>query len=213
MPIGAILTLVLLPYIDRNPSTVARRRKVAIVIFSGLLAIAVVLTVIGTFFRGPAGGSSPRGPTGTWSSRRLFMATTRRNFLLRGWKLGGALLAAAAGWTMYESLRPLASAVQRRPRSTWATRAGTPPESATYVPQGRAVRRQHRHRDLRPVAEVPAPRLPRPVLRLVGPVRVPVPRVEVRPRRRVDRGSGAPGHGPLRPHSSSAAPSSPTPRR
>ena len=53
VPIGAIVTLVLLPYIDRNPSTVARRRKVAIVIFTGLLAIAVVLTVVGTFFRGP----------------------------------------------------------------------------------------------------------------------------------------------------------------
>ena len=53
VPMGAIVTLVLLPYIDRNPSTVARRRKVAIVIFSGLLVIAVALTVIGTFFRGP----------------------------------------------------------------------------------------------------------------------------------------------------------------
>ena len=48
-----MITLLLLPYIDRNPSTVARRRKVAIVIFSGLLIAAVVLTVVGTFFRGP----------------------------------------------------------------------------------------------------------------------------------------------------------------
>jgi quinol-cytochrome oxidoreductase complex cytochrome b subunit len=53
VPVGAVLTLVLLPYIDRNPSTVARNRKVAIVIFSGLLVVAVVLTIIGTFFRGP----------------------------------------------------------------------------------------------------------------------------------------------------------------
>jgi quinol-cytochrome oxidoreductase complex cytochrome b subunit len=53
VPLGAVLTLVLLPYIDRNPSTVARRRKVAIVIFTGLLAIAIGLTVIGAFFRGP----------------------------------------------------------------------------------------------------------------------------------------------------------------
>jgi quinol---cytochrome c reductase cytochrome c subunit, bacillus type len=44
---------VLVPYIDRNPSTVARQRKVAIVLFCGLLALALVLTVIGTFFRGP----------------------------------------------------------------------------------------------------------------------------------------------------------------
>ena len=53
IPAGAVLTLVVLPYIDRNPSTVARRRKVAIVIFSTLVAVAVVLTIVGTFFRGP----------------------------------------------------------------------------------------------------------------------------------------------------------------
>jgi quinol-cytochrome oxidoreductase complex cytochrome b subunit len=53
VPLGALLTLVLLPYIDRNPTTVGWQRKVAIVIFSGLLVIAVGLTVIGTFFRGP----------------------------------------------------------------------------------------------------------------------------------------------------------------
>ena len=53
VPMGAVLVLVLLPYIDRNPDTRARRRKVAIVLFSVLLAIAIALTVIGTFFRGP----------------------------------------------------------------------------------------------------------------------------------------------------------------
>jgi quinol-cytochrome oxidoreductase complex cytochrome b subunit len=53
IPTGAVITLLLLPYIDRNPSTVARHRKVAIVMFSGLLAVAVALTIIGTFFRGP----------------------------------------------------------------------------------------------------------------------------------------------------------------
>ncbi len=53
VPGGAVLVLLLLPYIDRNPSTVARQRKVAIVVFLGLVAIAVVLTVVGTFFRGP----------------------------------------------------------------------------------------------------------------------------------------------------------------
>ena len=53
VPIGAVLTMVLLPYVDRNPSTIARQRKVAVTIFSGLLGIAVVLTIIGTFFRGP----------------------------------------------------------------------------------------------------------------------------------------------------------------
>jgi quinol-cytochrome oxidoreductase complex cytochrome b subunit len=53
VPAGAVLILIILPYIDRNPSTVARRRKVAIVLFSSLLVIAAVLTVVGTFFRGP----------------------------------------------------------------------------------------------------------------------------------------------------------------
>ncbi len=53
IPTAAALTLLLLPYIDRNPETRASKRKVAIVIFTLLLVIAVVLTVIGTFFRGP----------------------------------------------------------------------------------------------------------------------------------------------------------------
>jgi cytochrome b-561 len=53
VPVAAVLALVLTPYIDRNPSTVARQRKVAIVIFCGLLTLAIVLTVVGTFFRGP----------------------------------------------------------------------------------------------------------------------------------------------------------------
>jgi quinol-cytochrome oxidoreductase complex cytochrome b subunit len=53
IPAGAVLVFVLLPYIDRNPDTRASHRKVAISLFTILLAIAVTLTVIGTFFRGP----------------------------------------------------------------------------------------------------------------------------------------------------------------
>ena len=53
IPTGAVLVLILLPYIDRNPDTRARHRKVAITIFSILLGIALILTVIGVFFRGP----------------------------------------------------------------------------------------------------------------------------------------------------------------
>jgi quinol-cytochrome oxidoreductase complex cytochrome b subunit len=53
VPAGAVIVLVLLPYMDRNPDTRASHRKVAITLFSILLAIAVVITVIGTFFRGP----------------------------------------------------------------------------------------------------------------------------------------------------------------
>jgi quinol-cytochrome oxidoreductase complex cytochrome b subunit len=53
VPGGAVLIFLLLPYIDRNPDTRASHRKVAIILFSVLLTIAVGLTVIGTFFRGP----------------------------------------------------------------------------------------------------------------------------------------------------------------
>ncbi len=53
VPMAAVLMLVLLPYIDRNRATEARHRKVAIVIFTTVLVIAMALTVIGTFFRGP----------------------------------------------------------------------------------------------------------------------------------------------------------------
>jgi quinol-cytochrome oxidoreductase complex cytochrome b subunit len=53
IPSAIVLVLVLLPYLDRNPATEARNRKVAVLLFGGLLVIAVVLTVIGTLFRGP----------------------------------------------------------------------------------------------------------------------------------------------------------------
>ena len=61
---------------------------------------------------------------------------TRRQFLRQGWRVGGGLLAVAAGWTVFESLRPLASGasggtlVLGKPSSY-------PPQSATYVPDGR----------------------------------------------------------------------------
>ena len=53
IPTAAAIALLLLPYIDRNPDTRASHRKVAVTIFSVLLGIAIALTVIGTFFRGP----------------------------------------------------------------------------------------------------------------------------------------------------------------
>lgn len=37
------------------------------------------------------------------------MAMNRRELLLRGWKVGTGLLAAASGWTVYQALRPFAS--------------------------------------------------------------------------------------------------------
>jgi quinol-cytochrome oxidoreductase complex cytochrome b subunit len=53
IPAGIVLLLIVLPYIDRNPATEARNRKVAVLLFTGLLVAAVVLTIIGTLFRGP----------------------------------------------------------------------------------------------------------------------------------------------------------------
>jgi quinol-cytochrome oxidoreductase complex cytochrome b subunit len=53
IPVGTIVGLALLPYLDRNPATEARNRKVAILVFVTLLAIAAALTIIGVFFRGP----------------------------------------------------------------------------------------------------------------------------------------------------------------
>ena len=64
------------------------------------------------------------------------MPSSRRQFLRAGWKLGGTLLAAAAGWTAYESLRPLASNA-----AGGTINLGSPstyqPDSATYISQGR----------------------------------------------------------------------------
>ncbi len=51
--VPSAIVLVLVPDIDRNPATEARNRKVAVLVFTGLLLAAVVLIVMGTFFRGP----------------------------------------------------------------------------------------------------------------------------------------------------------------
>ena len=57
VPALIVFALVLLPYLDRKRAGVgvwfASERKVALTMFSICLAVAVVLTVIGTFFRGP----------------------------------------------------------------------------------------------------------------------------------------------------------------
>ena len=53
VPGAAVVGLMVLPYADRNPSTEGRRRKVALVTFTLLALIAVGLTVVGAFFRGP----------------------------------------------------------------------------------------------------------------------------------------------------------------
>jgi nitrite reductase/ring-hydroxylating ferredoxin subunit len=64
------------------------------------------------------------------------MDSTRREILRNGWKLGGTLLAAAAGWTTYESLRPLASAAAA-PTINLGDPATYKPDTATYISDGR----------------------------------------------------------------------------
>ena len=64
------------------------------------------------------------------------MTTTRRQFLRRGWELGGAVLAAAAAWTTWEALRPLSAGgasgvIKLGSPSSYAT------DTATYVSEGR----------------------------------------------------------------------------
>ncbi len=64
------------------------------------------------------------------------MTTTRRKLLRDAWKLGGTLLAAAAGWTTYESLRPLATASAGATVNLGST-ANYAAETATYVSDAR----------------------------------------------------------------------------
>jgi hypothetical protein len=53
IPTVAIVFLIVLPYVDRNPSTKPGDRKVAIVIFTIFMMLWAILTIIGSFFRGP----------------------------------------------------------------------------------------------------------------------------------------------------------------
>jgi quinol-cytochrome oxidoreductase complex cytochrome b subunit len=53
VPAGVLLVLTFLPYVDRNPATEARNRKLAVCIFIIVLTVVFVLTIIGLAFRGP----------------------------------------------------------------------------------------------------------------------------------------------------------------
>lgn len=61
---------------------------------------------------------------------------TRRDVLRTGWKVGGALLAGAAGYTAYEALRPLTTGA-----NAGTIEVGSPSNfavgDATYFPEGR----------------------------------------------------------------------------
>ncbi len=52
-PALMVIALLVVPYIDRNPSRRPRDRKWAIWLFTAFVVVNLVLIVIGTFFRGP----------------------------------------------------------------------------------------------------------------------------------------------------------------
>lgn len=56
VPTTIIVGLVALPFIDRNPETAVRNRKVAVATFTIFMVIWIVLTLIGFAFRGPNWG-------------------------------------------------------------------------------------------------------------------------------------------------------------
>src|SRR2546421_1100061 len=51
-PTFVIVLMILVPYLDRNPSRRPSERKLAIFLFALYMAIVVALVIIGTFFRG-----------------------------------------------------------------------------------------------------------------------------------------------------------------
>jgi cytochrome b6-f complex iron-sulfur subunit len=61
---------------------------------------------------------------------------SRRDFLRSGWKLGGALLIGAAGYTGYEALRPLSSGPKGAKISVGDVTSFAK-DTSTYVPAGR----------------------------------------------------------------------------
>jgi cytochrome b6-f complex iron-sulfur subunit len=64
------------------------------------------------------------------------MSMNRRNFLKAGWRAGIALLGAAAAWTSYELLRPLA-ALGTGGKLKLGSASDYAPGTATYVREGR----------------------------------------------------------------------------
>ncbi|MCJ7781483.1 MAG: menaquinol-cytochrome c reductase cytochrome b subunit [Acidimicrobiia bacterium] len=53
IPGFGLASLALIPYIDKNPSVRPSHRKLAIMIFTFFIMAAAVLTIFGSFFRGP----------------------------------------------------------------------------------------------------------------------------------------------------------------
>jgi len=53
IPGAALLWLVALPYLDRSDGWRIRNRRFVVIVFTVVAVAALVLTVVGTFFRGP----------------------------------------------------------------------------------------------------------------------------------------------------------------
>jgi quinol-cytochrome oxidoreductase complex cytochrome b subunit len=53
IPTFILVGLAAAPYIDRNPSVKPGDRKIALTMFTMLFMFGAVLTIIGSFFRGP----------------------------------------------------------------------------------------------------------------------------------------------------------------
>jgi hypothetical protein len=53
IPTFGAIAIAIIPYIDRNPSVRPSHRKLAIMIFTFFIMAAAVLTIFGSFFRGP----------------------------------------------------------------------------------------------------------------------------------------------------------------
>jgi quinol-cytochrome oxidoreductase complex cytochrome b subunit len=54
IPGAALLWLVILPYLEKREGWRIRDRKFVVIVFTVVAVAALVLTVVGTFFRGPA---------------------------------------------------------------------------------------------------------------------------------------------------------------
>jgi menaquinol-cytochrome c reductase cytochrome b/c subunit len=65
IPGAALGWLVILPYLDRSTGWRIKDRKVVVLVFTTIAVAALVLTVIGTFFRGP-------GWTWVWPWHHLY---------------------------------------------------------------------------------------------------------------------------------------------
>jgi quinol---cytochrome c reductase cytochrome c subunit, bacillus type len=66
VPTAALVWLVFLPYLDRGKGWRIRDRKVVVVVFTVIAIAALVLTIVGTFFRGP-------GWTWAWPWQHLYV--------------------------------------------------------------------------------------------------------------------------------------------